>query len=204
MSTYEANRYSFPTSAITSGTFDDARFAASNITQHVTNTTEASGTWTLNPIVGGVTVQSSRYVRIGKLVSLQAWGIGNNQAASNTPSQAAGTFNTNRFYFTGAPVTSMNTGNAADCVGFGIFCCSKSNVGSGTHQLWILSNTTEIRVGKLGKSRMKASNSNHTSSQVGSTGMDYAEHNASWANMVGDFNNNANHHWSFHLNYYVD
>ena len=43
MSTYEANRYTFsganvtgiPTSAITSGTFADARFAASNITQHV-------------------------------------------------------------------------------------------------------------------------------------------------------------------------
>tara|TARA_E500000081_G_scaffold154830_1_gene193101 strand:+ start:4145 stop:4795 length:651 start_codon:yes stop_codon:yes gene_type:complete len=43
MSTYEANRYNFsganvtgiPTSAITSGTFADARFAASNITQHV-------------------------------------------------------------------------------------------------------------------------------------------------------------------------
>ena len=53
MSTYEANRYAFPASAIasgtladaripdlatskiTSGTFADARFAASNITQHV-------------------------------------------------------------------------------------------------------------------------------------------------------------------------
>ena len=65
MSTYEANRYNFnganlniPTSAITSGTFADARFAASNITQHVTNTTEASGGWSLTPIVGSVTVHS--------------------------------------------------------------------------------------------------------------------------------------------------
>ena len=205
MSTYEANRYNFnganlniPTSAITSGTFADARFAASNITQHVTNTTEASGGWSLTPIVGSVTVHSGKYVRIGKLCQLTAWGKGNGGQAY--PAE----FNTNRFYFTGAPITSMNTGNAADCVGFGIFCCKSSNVGKGTHQLWILSNTTEIRVGQLGKNRMKASNSNHTSSNVGSTGMDQSEHNTSWANMVGDFENTVNNHWSFHLNYYVD
>ena len=119
MSTYEANRYNFnganlniPTSAITSGTFADARFAASNITQHVTNTTEASGGWSLTPIVGSVTVHSGKYVRIGKLCQLTAWGKGNGGQAY--PAE----FNTNRFYFTGAPITSMNTGTASDCVGF--------------------------------------------------------------------------------------
>tara|TARA_Y100000114_G_C11713040_1_gene304503 strand:- start:380 stop:988 length:609 start_codon:yes stop_codon:yes gene_type:complete len=202
MSTYEANRYSFPTSAITSGTFDDARFAASNITQHVTNTTEASGTWTLNPIVGGVTVQSSRYVRVGKLVSLQAWGIGNGG------SYPGSNYNSNRFYFTGAPITSMNTGNAADCVGMGIMHTKNSNKSIGAFTVWILSNSTQIRIGLMGKGRMKAANSNHTAHDEGvslePSGMDNARFNISWANMSADFENNANNHWNFHMEYYVD
>ena len=158
MSTYEANRYNFnganlniPTSAITSGTFADARFAASNITQHVTNTTEASGGWSLTPIVGSVTVHSGKYVRIGKLCQLTAWGKGNGGQAY--PAE----FNTNRFYFTGAPITSMNTGTASDCVGIGTICTMKSHVSMGVSQVWILSNSTQIRVGTLGKSRMKIS-----------------------------------------------
>ena len=35
MSTYEANRYAFPASAITSGTFANARLSSGSVTQHV-------------------------------------------------------------------------------------------------------------------------------------------------------------------------
>ena len=35
MSTYEANRYSFPASSITAGTFDNARLSSGSVTQHV-------------------------------------------------------------------------------------------------------------------------------------------------------------------------
>tara|TARA_R100001460_G_C3537004_1_gene174100 strand:- start:481 stop:1164 length:684 start_codon:yes stop_codon:yes gene_type:complete len=35
MSTYESNRYSFPASAITAGTFDNARLSSGSVTQHV-------------------------------------------------------------------------------------------------------------------------------------------------------------------------
>lgn len=35
MSTYEANRYAFPASSITAGTFDNARLSSGSVTQHV-------------------------------------------------------------------------------------------------------------------------------------------------------------------------
>jgi len=35
MSTYETNRYAFPASAITAGTFDNARLSSGSVTQHV-------------------------------------------------------------------------------------------------------------------------------------------------------------------------
>jgi len=35
MSTYEANRYAFPATAITAGTFDNARLSSGSVTQHV-------------------------------------------------------------------------------------------------------------------------------------------------------------------------
>ena len=54
MSTYEALKYTFtganltsiPTSAITSGTFADARISSGSVTQHVSAVTNTSGTWT--------------------------------------------------------------------------------------------------------------------------------------------------------------
>ena len=143
MSTYEALKYTFtganitgiPTSAITSGTFANARISSGSVTQHVSAVTQANGTWSLSPVVGGITVQSSQYVRIGKLVILTAWGRGNGETYPNN-------FNTNRFYFTGAPITSMNTGTSSDCVGFGQFL----HRGGHDINLVILSNSTEIRV----------------------------------------------------------
>ena len=70
MSTYEANRYSFPTSAITSGTFDDARLAASNVTQHVNPINVNTGTWTPNYVNFACTTESARYIRVGRIVNV--------------------------------------------------------------------------------------------------------------------------------------
>ena len=177
-------------SNLTSGTIPNARISSGSVTQHVSATTQVTGTWTPNPVVSGVTVQSSRYIRVGRLVSLQAWGRGNGRTYP-------GNWNTNRFYFTGAPITSMNTGNSADCVGFGHWMGK-----SGMTQLWILANSTEIRVGRA--SRMRAANSNHVSS---STSGDFANanFNVNYSNADQELHNSdTDAHWAFHLNYYVD
>ena len=181
---------SLDASNLTSGTIPNARISSASVTQHVSATTQVTGTWTPTPVVSGVTVQSSRYIRVGRLVSLQAWGRGNGRTYP-------GNWNTNRFYFTGAPITSMNTGNSADCVGFGHWMGR-----SGMTQLWILSSSTEIRVGRA--SRMRTANSNHVSS---STSGDFANanFNVNYSNADQELHNSdTDAHWAFHLNYYVD
>tara|TARA_B100000073_G_scaffold347972_1_gene364317 strand:+ start:5351 stop:6289 length:939 start_codon:yes stop_codon:yes gene_type:complete len=177
-------------SNLTSGSIPNARVPSGAVTQHVSATTQADGTWTLSPVVGGITIQSSKYVRIGKLVSLQAWGRGN---GGTYPSN----WNTNRFYFTGAPITSMNTGTSSDCVGFGHFMGR-----DGMLQMWILSNSTQIRIGRA--SRMRAADSNHTSSST-SNNMGSAVFNVNYSNVDQAFHpTDIDAHWCFHLNYYVD
>ena len=200
MSTYEALKYTFtganltsiPTSAITSGTFANARISSGSVTQHVSAVTQANGTWSLSPVVGGITVQSSQYVRIGKLVILTAWGRGNGETYPNN-------FNTNRFYFTGAPITSMNTGTSSDCVGFGQFL----HRGGHDINLVILSNSTEIRVIRS-DAGMYAADDNRTSSST-SNDMSSADYNVNYANVNSPFHpSDAKAHWAFHMNYYVD
>ena len=177
-------------SNLTSGSVPNARIPSGAVTQHVSATTQADGTWTLSPVVGGITIQSSKYVRIGKLVSLQAWGRGNGGTYPNN-------WNTNRFYFTGAPITSMNTGTSSDCVGFGHFMGR-----DGMLQMWILSNSTQIRIGRA--SRMRVADSNHTSSST-SNSMASAVFNVNYSNVDQAFHpTDADAHWCFHLNYYVD
>ena len=61
MSTYEALKYTFtganitgiPTSAVTSGTFADARISSGSVTQHVSAVKQATGTWTHSTVFGG-------------------------------------------------------------------------------------------------------------------------------------------------------
>ena len=200
MSTYEALKYTFtganltsiPTSAITSGTFANARISSGSVTQHVSAVTQANGTWSLSPVVGGITVQSSQYVRIGKLVILTAWGRGNGETYPSN-------FNSNRFYFTGAPITSMNTGTSSDCVGFGQFL----HRGGHDINLVILSNSTQIRVIRA-DGGMYAADDNRTSSST-SNDMSSADYNVNYANVNSPFHpSDAKAHWAFHMNYYVD
>ena len=159
MSTYEANRYSFPASAIasgtladaripnlatskiTSGTFDDARFAASNITQHVdltnldasnltsgtvpdarvgsssvtqhvTAVADARGSWSPGTSDHSFTHSQAKYVKVGRLCHVAYRGKFNSYT-SNTPEN-------NQFYFTGLPFTSWNGGHHVGG-GFGIY-----------------------------------------------------------------------------------
>ena len=159
MSTYEANRYAFPASAIasgtladaripnlatskiTSGTFDDARFAASNITQHVdltnldasnltsgtvpdarvgsssvtqhvTAVADARGSWSPGTSDHSFTHSQAKYVKVGRLCHVAYRGQFNSYT-SNTPEN-------NQFYFTGLPFTSWNGGHHVGG-GFGIY-----------------------------------------------------------------------------------
>ena len=141
MSTYEANRYNFtganvtgiPTSAITSGTFADARLSSSSVTQHVdlsnlnasnltsgtvpdarvgsssvtqhvTAVTQATGTWT--PSFTGVSVAdvTGRYARTGNLCMIVAtWRYSSRAAHTNT----------NDLVMSGLPITAANVGNTS-------------------------------------------------------------------------------------------
>ena len=159
MSTYETNRYAFPASAIasgtladaripnlatskiTSGTFDDARFAASNITQHVdltnldasnltsgtvpdarvgsssvtqhvTAVADARGSWSPGTSDHSFTHSQAKYVKVGRLCHVAYRGKFNSYT-SNTPEN-------NQFYFTGLPFTSWNGGHHVGG-GFGIY-----------------------------------------------------------------------------------
>ena len=69
MSTYEALKYTFtganitgiPTSAVTSGTFADARISSGSVTQHVSAVTQATGTWTPTASIGGLSTIYATY-----------------------------------------------------------------------------------------------------------------------------------------------
>ena len=135
MSTYEANRYSFPTSAITSGTFDDARFAASNITQHVTPTTEASGSWTptFNITSATIYIRWARYWRFGNTCTAMAlcqYHSRNTRDESESEARISS-----------LPVTSANTGNYA---GIGILNGRPS--GATAARLLVPSNSTYMTI----------------------------------------------------------
>tara|TARA_B100000427_G_C15508652_1_gene595136 strand:- start:12 stop:599 length:588 start_codon:yes stop_codon:yes gene_type:complete len=107
MSTYEASRYAFPTSAITSGTFADARLAASNVTQHV-SLAPTTGTWTIAPSRGSFAAGTNgKYQKVGQVCYFQAhyqwstapWVTGEGSALLHA-----------NFYFDGLPFTSVSVG----------------------------------------------------------------------------------------------
>ena len=102
MSTYEASRYAFPSAAITSGTFADARLAASNVTQHVTATTNSTGPWT--PAVSHGTIDNGHglYRKVGNL----CFAVGRFRYTAYND-------NTSRFTVNGLPFTSIDSGNIA-------------------------------------------------------------------------------------------
>ena len=113
MSTYEANRYNFnganlniPTSAITSGTFADARLAASNVTQHV-STAPTTGTWNFywDTNTGSINNVTTKYQKIGQICYCQA----EFQVAS-LPLQT-GAHRLKRVRIAGLPFTSFNPGD---------------------------------------------------------------------------------------------
>ena len=115
MSTYEALKYTFtganltsiPTSAITSGTFADARISSGSVTQHVSAVTNTSGTWTptlytSNQDFSASTYSTSaRYIRVGDLVFCSA-------IFRATSGNSTGGDSTDLAYMGGLPITSAN------------------------------------------------------------------------------------------------
>ena len=135
MSTYEQNRYNFsganvtgiPTSAITSGTFADARLSSSSVTQHVdlsnlnasnltsgtvpnarissgsvtqhvSAVTQQTGTWTPSAVIGGFNVIYATYSRTGNIVTCVANFRYNGSGRTNSSNSV--------YYMSGLPFTS--------------------------------------------------------------------------------------------------
>ena len=138
MSTYEANRYNFtganvtgiPTSAITSGTFADARLSSSSVTQHVdlsnlnasnltsgtipdarvgsssvtqhvSAVTNTSGSWTPSASDGGFSGVTGRYHKTGNICICFADGKFSSRTSANN----------NQFFINGLPFTAKSGGN---------------------------------------------------------------------------------------------
>mgnify|MGYP001407734793 CR=1 FL=1 len=148
MSTYEANRYSFPTSAITSGTFNDARFAASNITQHVTPISQTTGNWTPTAsgnLNNGFTSATGRYFKIGKLVYVVGrWELPHGSNGSNQDAQGLGYNVGSQFKITGLPFTAANTSQAVVNVGGSVVAVTGKKM-EGYYYAVVYHNTSEIR-----------------------------------------------------------
>ena len=153
MSTYEANRYNFngenlsiPASAIpnldtakiTTGTFADARLAASNVTQHVTPTTSIEGDWTPSCSNGAMNIDEGRYYKIGKLVMCVASGSFSTRTDANFT----------RWRVTNLPFTASDTaGNTYATVrtaGSG-FMNLRGETRAHDLQTVVRPNTTEVR-----------------------------------------------------------
>ena len=172
MSTYEANRYNFnganlsiPSSAIpnldtakiTSGTFDDARFAASNITQHVTATTQATGSWTptFNITNATIYIRWARYWRFGNTCTAMALCQYYSRSTRDESESEA--------RISSLPVTSANTGNYA---GIGIITAKMGGITAG--KILVPSNSTYMTIAKAQEGQYnKHGNPTITFGQVG-------------------------------------
>ena len=88
-----------------SGNIADARITSSSVTQHVSATTQAKGSWT--PASGGsggggFNIVEARYNRVGNTVRWFCWVQWTSRATADS---------TNPWYLTGLPITSANEGN---------------------------------------------------------------------------------------------
>jgi len=188
MSTYEANRYAFPATAITAGTFDNARLSSGSVTQHVDLTALSASNLTSG------TIPNARYgtptFSAANLTSVPASAV---STGSWTPGISAGSISSisgqyqkigqlvhlqwewkwdsapsgsDVWYITGAPFTSIsiNAGSGGNwLVGLG----NHSGVDGGTvHQGYIFmrDNSTTIRIMRAGYTAQRTANYNTTSS----------------------------------------
>tara|TARA_B100001057_G_C22568794_1_gene840307 strand:- start:127 stop:786 length:660 start_codon:yes stop_codon:yes gene_type:complete len=219
MSTYETNRYAFPATAITAGTFDNARLSsgsvtqhvdlsnlnASNltsgsipnarvpsgaVTQHVSAVTNTTGTWTPSFNSGSISItHSCRYQRIGNIV----------KAFMYIRSTSLVNYNSNSvMVMSGLPITSRNTGSTYDLVGVGTIQ-AKSASGSMVTAV-VRSNSTQVRFIRSGGDVQRMSDTGTYSS-----GMKLSDinHYGTIRNFHGAFDNNNNSHMILEVTYLV-
>ena len=165
MSTYESNRYSFPASAITAGTFDNARLSSGSVTQHVDLSNLSASNLTSGTIpndrYGTPTFNGSNLTNTSVASSVGTWNPGANfnshswlqakyvkvgrvcNASLRFQSTGFSGFPTGNargsiFYISGLPFTSWNGGNP---IGGGVVSMA-NNTKSLT--AWVGANTNRI------------------------------------------------------------
>ena len=173
-------------SNLTSGTMPDARVSSGSVTQHVSAVTTAEGTWNLSVSAGNVSTHSSRYVRVGNLVSCTWWGDGT----------ALPTYNTTLFNFGGLPITPKNTGDASDIVGFGYYLGKTE----GAPRLWVLSGSSTIYFGR-GSYVYEPDNTNTGGLYNQITSSSTFRYNNS--NMNSQLNGDTHAYFALQIHYYV-
>ena len=171
MSTYEANRYSFPASAITAGTFDNARLSSGSVTQHVDLSNLSASNLTSGTIpnarYGTPTFNGSNLTNTSVASSVGSWSPGANlhshqvlqakyikvgricTASLRFKTTGFGSFPTGNsrgtlFYISGLPFTSWNGGNP---IGGGVASLARDMV---SVTAWVGANSNRIYFKTMG------------------------------------------------------
>ena len=164
-----------------------AFIAAGSTLSAVTNTT---GTWTPNPSDGTLSILDARYQRVGDLCYAIMW------AKANNSSQI--TYDNTIFTMSGLPITARNTGDSADCVGWGAFVSRGS--GAGTILAIVMSNSSTMSFVRE-DGTFHAPNSTNTSS--GGTNPSDGDFKLTRYNMLNLMQNQDASHMCIQITYLV-
>jgi hypothetical protein len=177
-------------SNLTSGSIPNARVPSGAVTQHVSAVTNTTGTWTPNPSDGSLSILDARYQRVGDLCYAIMWA-----KASNSSSI---TYDNTIFTMSGLPITARNTGDSADCVGWGNFVSR----GSAANVILaiVMSNSSTMSFVRVNQS-FYAPNSTNTS--VGGTNPSNADFKVTRYNMYNLMQNQNESHMCIQITYLV-
>ena len=172
MSTYETNRYAFPATAITAGTFDNARLSSGSVTQHVDLSNLSASNLTSGTVpnarYGTPTFSGANITNLSTTTSTGSWtpGVSSGSVSNSvgkyqkvgkfvfcqfelqmTGSPAMGGNEDDYWYFTNLPFTAISyaQGHSAWFVGMG----SLGNRAFGEFQAYAIDNTTNFGAHKI-------------------------------------------------------